>query len=715
MVSRNTSNPSENALTAVIAAYPPEDAQRILQAENWCREHDVSGLAAGAGEVAVTLAHLALDADTVIAGLCIYLPQELLGVEGEVARRFGLSVAHLLDGAGRMDDLAALVNDAHGQHHDAGQAERLRKMLLAMVDDIRVVLVKLAERGHALRLALDAPEEQRLAIAREIRDIYAPLANRLGVWQIKWEMEDIAFRILEPDTYRKIARLLDEKRTDREGYIQTVIAALEHEMTAAGLRAQVMGRPKHIYSIYNKMRKKKLDFSELYDVRAVRVLVPEVKDCYAVLGIVHNLWQPIPGEFDDYISHPKGNFYRSLHTAVVGPEDKAVEVQIRTFDMHQHAEYGVAAHWRYKEGTRNEGRFDEKIAWLRQLLEWKRDLVDAELVEQFRTELDDTIYVLTPQGKVIDLPRGATPIDFAYHVHTELGHRCRGAKVDGSIVPLTHALTNGCRVEIISAKQGGPSRDWLSGGFVRSGRARTKIRAWFKAQDVTLVISQGRALVERDMRRLGIADTNLDDLAKRYHFDRTDDFFLAVGRGDIGLRQLGAVLRDYLAPSEQPEQLLPIRHATAQAPAGILVEGVDNLLTSLAKCCKPAPPDEILGFVTRGRGVSIHRRGCPVAHHLAEKQPERMIPAEWGQDDGHAYPVDLEIVGSDLQRLLRELSELFAREKTNVTAVQTLHRAGGVKLGFTVEIHDGDHLQRLLLKARELPNVQTATRKAAEA
>jgi GTP pyrophosphokinase len=663
---------------------------------------------------ALILSHLRLDWETLAATVLQTSPRF-----GDYAERlkaeFGSGVVDLLDGVARMSEIQAITGELPAKREEkAAQLEGLRKMLLAMVQDIRVVLVALASRSHALRYALAQRDRTDLPrLARETLDIFAPLANRLGVWQLKWEMEDLAFRALEPELYKRIVRLLNERRTDREVYIGQVIALLQRELSDAGIRAEVTGRPKHIYSIYKKMGRKEVDFQELHDVRAVRVLVDDIKDCYGALGIVHNLLRPIPKEFDDYIAKPKGNDYRSLHTAVIGPEGKAVEVQIRTFDMHQHAELGVAAHWRYKEGGKADSGYDNKIAWLRQILAWKDEVPDAgELALQFKTELfQDTVYVLTPQGKVVDLPKGATPIDFAYAVHTELGHRCRGARVDGAMVPLNFPLANGQRVEIVAAKEGGPSRDWLNLGlgYLRSGRARAKVRQWFKNQNLEASLSQGRTVVERELQRLGLSSYNLEKLAEKLNFHKPEELFAAVGRGEIVSRQIQNALREHLAPPSAPQPELPLARPLAPATGkGILIVGLDKLLTVLAKCCKPAPPDPIIGFVTRGRGVMVHRQSCSNVRLLNR---ERLIEAGWGEQSGGLYPIDIIINAADRQGLLRDISEVFSRERINVTAAQTLSQGPTARMQFTLEIDDVHHLGAVLKQIRDVSGVISVARK----
>ncbi len=662
---------------------------------------------------AAILASLRMDHETLAAAILHGVPACLAEWPEKVAREFGRGVFDLVQGVERMGQVRLLPDSSAPKPSGAAaQAEGLRKMLLAMAEDIRVVVIKLAERAQTLRYVVGRDVPGREEIARETMEIFAPLANRLGVWKAKWELEDLSFRILKPDVYKHVAKLLDERRVDRERYIAEVLGILKRELSKTGIRAEVAGRPKHIYSIYKKMQRKQVEFGEIYDARALRILVEDVKDCYAALGVVHNLWTPIPKEFDDYIARPKGNDYRSLHTAVVGPEGKALEIQIRTQEMHQQAELGFAAHWRYKEGARHDTRHDEKIAWLRQLLDWKEEVADAqELAEQFRSALfEDTVYVLTPQGRVIDLPKGSTPIDFAYHLHTDLGHRCRGAKVDGQIVPLTYQLKNAQRVEIVAAKQGGPSRDWLNpaAAYLKSGRGRAKVRQWFKNQEHDLALAQGRVTVEQEIRRQGLSAVNFDKLAEKFGFGKSEDFLLAVARGDIKSPQLTAGLRED-APAEAEPELIT-RKSAASSGEGVLVSGVDKLLTVLARCCKPAPPDPIIGFVSRGRGVTIHRENCPSVARLSESGRERLIPADWGTARGALYPVAIRVDAQDRQGLLRDISDVLSRERINVTATQTLSRNERARMHFTVEITDGAQLARVLLQIRDVPGVVGAVR-----
>ena len=674
-------------------------------------------LLAHALATADTLLQLKLDPETVAAGLAFRCLEIAPDCAERLRARLGRTVTDLAEGVLRMVQIGALSSRQPAAPRSADQAvqlEALRKMLLAMVQDVRVVLIKLADHTQLLRDAVGTEDEAlRRPIAELTRDIFAPLANRLGVWQLKWELEDLAFRVLEPDVYRQVARMIDEKRADRERYIDGVMALLRGELARAGIAAEVTGRPKHIFSIYRKIQAKHIDFEALYDVRAVRILVDGVKDCYAALGLVHHLWSPIPKEFDDYIARPKSNNYRSLHTAVIGPEGKAFEVQIRTHEMHQHSELGVAAHWRYKEGSRHEDGYDRKIAWLRQILEWKDEVGDAgELAEQFRSGLfDDTIYVLTPQGRVIDLPKGATPIDFAYHVHSELGHRCRGAKVDGAMVPLNRPLQNGQQVEILAAKQGGPSRDWLNPqlGYLKSQSARAKVRQWFNRQNYEAEVAQGRALLEKEQQRHGKTALNLDKLAGEFGFSATNDFLADIGRGEIGPKQLhDALVKDVALPPPPAVEPLIARKPRAGAGDSVLVVGVDKLLTQPARCCKPAPPEPIIGFVTRGRGVSVHRADCANVKRL---DPERMVSAEWGEAAGASFPVDIEIDAIDRTGLLRDISEVLSRERINVTATNTLSSDLSARMRFTVEVTDLEQLRRVLGMIRQVRGVVRAVRR----
>lgn len=698
-----------------VAHLDDQSRQVLQQVVEYVRQAtpDASSVAKETSEI---LLDLALDHECVAAAWLVPHLRAHPESARQLRERFGARMIDLAEGVLRMGEIGALSGKALAPERPEAQAmqlEALRKMLLAMVQDVRVVLIKLADHLRELRAIVRSVDTARqMELAGLTRDIFAPLANRLGVWQIKWELEDLSLRLLEPDSYKRIARLLDEKRQDREHYIENVVAQLKGELTRAGIAAEVTGRPKHIASIHRKMKSKALDFEGLYDVRAVRVLVQDIKDCYTVLGIVHSLWSPLPKEFDDYIAKPKANNYRSLHTAVIGPEGKSVEVQIRTREMHEHSELGVAAHWQYKEGGRADRGYQEKIAWLRQVLEWKDEVSDAgELAEQFRTGLfEGTVYVLTPQGRVVDLPKGSTPVDFAYHVHTELGHRCRGARVDGVMVPLNTALANGQQVEVITAKQGGPSRDWLNPqlGFLKSQGARSKVRQWFNRLNLESDMAQGRIVLEKELQRRGLSRTNLDQLAADMGFERLGDLLSGMGKGEIGPKAIDDALKPEDPAAAEEETAIITRRPTRGGGGGVLVVGVDKLLTSPAKCCRPAPPEPIVGFVTRGRGVSVHRADCA---NLARLDPERRIAAEWGEPGTATFPVEIIVDAVDRTGLLRDISEVLSRERINVTATRTNSTDLSARMRFTVEIINLDQLQRVLALIREVKGVVGAARR----
>jgi GTP pyrophosphokinase len=656
---------------------------------------------------------LRADPDLLAAAYLFGIHDVLRDADDWLRGRFGATVAQLV---GDLRQLMRLSEATRARGEAAAQAEGLRKMLLAMVNDVRVVLLRLASRQQTLRwycarkgAGVDA--EMQAAIARETLDLYAPLANRLGVWQLKWALEDLAFRLLEPETYRQLARLLDEKRVERERFIAEAMAQVRSRLAAAGIRAEVSGRPKHIVSIWNKMRAKQLPFDEIYDVRALRVIVDEVAQCYQVLSLVHEMWSPVEGEYDDYIARPKANGYQSLHTVVRDAAGRPLEIQIRTRQMHESAELGVAAHWRYKEGGRRAvDSGEERLAWLRRLLAWRAE-VDRPLPA---AKADERIYVLTPAGRVVELPAGATPIDFAYHVHTELGHRCRGARVDGALVPLNRPLASGQTVEIIAAKSGGPSRDWLNPelGYLASARSRQKVRHWFNLLELEQSIAAGRAVIERELQRLGRTAVKLDDLARRLGFASVDELSVAASKEEFSLRGIEQALAT--APLAEPPPLAgraEVGKAAARGKGGVLVVGVDSLMTQLARCCRPVPPDEIIGFVTRGRGVSVHRAGCSNAAALSERHPERLIEVTWGSAADAAYPVDVVVLAQDRAALLRDVSEVFAREKLNVIAVNTASRRGEAQMHFTVEVADAASLRRALSQIAEVPGVYAARRR----
>nr|WP_237726158.1 bifunctional (p)ppGpp synthetase/guanosine-3',5'-bis(diphosphate) 3'-pyrophosphohydrolase [Variovorax sp. CF313] len=664
------------------------------------------------------------------ASYLVYSCQHLNRPQEVIAKVFGDNFAALAVETTKLVRVQEQARSASQGHHVEGagaQTENVRKMLLAFSRDLRVVMLRLASRLQTLRHAAASKQPAPESVARESLQVFAPLANRLGIWQVKWEIEDLSFRFLEPETYKLIARLLDEKRIEREGHIEQLRSQLEHELQAEGVKATVQGRPKNIYSIVKKMRGKSLDFEQVFDILALRVVVPDVKDCYAALAWVHSHFQPIDEEFDDYIARPKPNGYQSLHTVVRelvdGKAGKPIEIQIRTEEMHDHAEHGVAAHWAYKEaghkgyaGVWASGEYDAKIAVLRQLLAWERDLSGGL---QGQGLFDDRIYVLTPDAAIVELPQGATPVDFAYTVHTTLGHRCRGARVDGAMVPLNTPLSNGQTVEIIAAKEGGPSRDWLNAelGYLASHRARAKVRAWFNAQITHETVARGREAVEKLLQREGKTAVRLEDLASQLGFKSADHLFEVVGKDEFSLRNIETLLRPP-EPAPGPDDGVLIKKARGSEKSGkggVLVVGVSSLMTQLAKCCKPAPPDAIRGFVTRGHGVSVHRGDCSNFRTMAAKDGERVIDVEWGVAkkgaDAPVYAVDVAVEAADRQGLLRDISDVFAREKMNVIGVQTQSIKGTAWMTFTVEIADAARLTQVLGLVTAVIGVRSARRR----
>ena len=595
------------------------------------------------------------------------------------------------------------------------QSEALRKMLLAIVSDVRLVLVRIAEQLYRLRRARKAPRAMQQALAQETREIYAALANRLGVWQLKWELEDFAFRYLDPDTYLGIAKALKEKRVEREEFIQSVKATLDSELEKHQVVASVSGRPKHIYSIWRKMQNKGLGLDSLYDIRAVRILVDDVNACYAALGIVHNLWSYIPGEFDDYIANPKENDYRSLHTAIVGPDGKTVEVQIRSQEMHQHAELGVAAHWRYKEGSASRAAFDQKIRFLRQLLEPTDD--DADLLEQIRGDFfEDRVYAVSPKGDIVELPPQATPLDFAYHVHTQVGHRCRGAKVNGRIVPLTYRVQNGDQVEIITGRQSQPSRDWVSPklGYLASSRARAKVRNWFRHQDREQHQRQGREILDREIARLNVKGVATEDIAKQLKQDSNDALYIALGAGDLTSASIATALQNLRGAGLPPKR--PRRHSRRRdtKPNSIAITGVGDLMCNFARCCRPVPPEPIIGYITQGRGVSIHRQDCGNFLGLHQRYPERTLETSWGESDAASYPVDLTLHAFDRSGLIRDITAVLANEEAKVMDLKSHADKESLQviMELSVEIRDLPTLSTAITRLEQLPNVVSVRRKA---
>jgi GTP pyrophosphokinase len=728
--SLNTSLPDGASLEKISAGLQPADVERIRRAVEYI-EPIYADNRLGTGEevfrhvigMALIATALRLDVDSRLAALLFAVHQFHSDAKERIEKEFSLDVAKLVSGLQRLNGLRLIAPTASSSMFDVRtQPEVLRKMVLGMSEDIRVVLLRLASRTQTLRFYTEHPGPDRDETARESLDIYAPLANRLGVWELKWELEDLSFRFLNHDAYRQIARQIDEKRSERENFIAETIALLKKECENAGVQAEIYGRPKHIYSIWKKMRAKQVPLEEIYDLRAIRVIVDHVRDCYTVLGIVHQMWTPVAKEFDDYITKPKGNLYQSLHTAVITEDKRPLEVQIRTWEMHEHAELGVAAHWRYKEGVRGTDKQDsygDKVALLRDLLSWRNEIADASnWIEQFkRAALDDTIYVLTPQGRVVDLPRGATPIDFAYHIHTQIGHRCRGAKADGALVALNKPLASGQTVEIITAKQGGPSRDWLNPqlGYLQTSRARHKAKQYFTALDEAQTIVEGRAFVQRELQREGATQANIDALATQLGFDGADAMFLAAGRNELSQHAIKQALRGPDAEPEPAPEFVPRKSKAGGKNDGVLIVGMDKLLTQLGRCCKPAPPDLIQGYITRGKGISIHRVQCPNFAGMARLNPERVIAANWGeklpaQESGSVYPVDIVVECEDRTGLLRDITEILSRETINVTAVNTMLRKGKASMHFTIEVGGVSKLQYALKLICEIPSVLSARR-----
>ena len=681
----------------------------LVEALQACASHAVPE--AECCDVLELLDMLGCDAQTQAAALWFELARVDPALWATQGAKLPAELQRLVGGQQAAEQVWAL----HAQRAPEGAAEGLRRLLLAIVRDLRVVFVLLARQLARMRAAAARPPEQSAALARLTRDIHAPLANRLGIWQLRWELEDLAFRFLQPDVYKRIAKLLDERRTDREGFIRDALDELQQALVAAGIRAELAGRPKHIYSIWKKMQRKALDFSDLYDIRAVRVLVDNVTDCYAALGVVHARWPHLPGEFDDYIARPKANGYRSLHTAVLGPAGRTLEVQIRTHEMHRANELGVAAHWRYKEGGSGDAEFEAKIAWMRKLLE-PRGEDDNALAADLHTELlEDRVYLLTPKGEVFDLARGATVLDFAYMVHTEVGHRCRGAKVNGRIVPLTFQPQSGDRVEILTTKVADPSRDWLSPhhGYLHTARARDKVRAWFRriAHDANLAV--GRSMFERELKRLALSTADVAKLPAHFHLKNHDELLVALALGEISPGQIARVLQEAAQPPEMTQSAPPVtaRPATLDHTA-LSIEGIGNLLTTLARCCQPLPGDAVRGFITRGRGVSVHRTDCGSLARLARRDPDRVIEVSWGSAASQAYEVDVEIRGYDRKGLQKDVTSVISNAATHIIASSSrmFARTGEVEMRFTLRVRDFEQLSTLLGKLHALPNVVEARR-----
>lgn len=671
-------------------------------------------------EMVEILAGFRADQDSLVAAALYRAVREDQLALSKVADMFGRKVASLVEGVIRMGEVSKNLSadttaEVLGSHEN--QLEALRKMLVSIIDDVRVVLIKLAERACAIKEAKHQDDARKESVALEVQSVYAPLAHRLGIGHIKWELEDLSFRYLYPAEYKRIAKLLDEKRLDRQQFIDDVIELLKQRMAEINIHADVTGRAKHIYSIWRKMRRKNIPFDEVYDVRAVRILVDEPMQCYAVLGIVHNLWHPVPNEFDDYISNPKSNGYQSLHTAVVGPQGRALEIQIRTHKMHEDAELGVCAHWKYKgtDLSSNSSSYEEKLQWLRTILDFNEVQGDLEsLSAQVRNDIEqDRIYVFTPEGHVVDLPVNATAVDFAYRVHTEIGHRCRGAKVNGRIISLVTPLKTGDKVEILTAKEGAPSRDWLHPtlGYVNTSRARAKIQSWFRKEDRGNNLEAGRALLSKQLKRLGIEESSLDleAIAARFNFVNIDDVYVSLGAGDIQLSRVLRVIDDIHGldgePSPRPIRVKKSRHKAADNDVHIL--GVGQLLTQMAKCCSPIPGDEIVGYITQGRGVSVHRQDCINMVQHSVDEPERVVEVSWGEELDNLYPVNIQVRAYDRTGLLNDITALIANEKVNLLAMNTLSTKenNSAMIRFTIEVGELSVLSRLLHRINQLPNV----------
>ncbi|GGE75832.1 GTP diphosphokinase [Shewanella carassii] len=681
-------------------------------------------LQAKAREMIEILAPLNMDIETLQAAILFVFFEVGIVDEAKLTEDFGPELATLVNSVKTMDAIGALKvgNDSRSSEP---QIDNIRKMLLAMVEDVRAVVIKLAERVCLLRAVKNDDEETRVLLAREIADIYAPLANRLGIGQLKWELEDISFRYLHPETYKEIAKQLDGKRLDREVFIDNFVNQLQTRLDEEDIRAKVYGRPKHIYSIWRKMRGKQLKFDELFDVRAVRIVTDRLQDCYGALGVVHTLWHHIPREFDDYIANPKPNGYQSIHTVVVGPEGKTVEIQIRTQQMHEDAELGVAAHWKYKEGNHSgkQSGYEEKINWLRKILQWQEDVVESgNLVEEIRAQVfEDRVYVFTPSGEVVDLPAGSTVLDFAYYIHSQVGHKCIGAKVDGRIVPFTYQVETGERIEIITSKHPNPKRDWLNPnlGYIKTSRARSKIQHWFKQQDRDKNLVAGREMLEAELARVGLTLKDVGSAIERFNMTNMDDLLAAIGGGDVRLNQVVNHVQSRLRTQEpsDEEAVEELVKKGQQKPIGanrgqIEVNGVGNLMSHLARCCQPVPGDEIFGFITKGRGISVHRADCEQVKELMRAHPERVVDVVWGENYSGGYKIRIRVVANDRTGLLRDLTSVLAAEKSNVLAMSSSsdlkNQTAAIEL--EMELYNLDGLSRVISKLTQVDGVIEARR-----
>lgn len=671
------------------------------------------------GQEMVEILHeLNMDDETLQASL-VYPYCELHELDDEqIETEFGKGIRHLISGVRRMDAIKSLHSRA-GKKADEGQIDNIRRMLLAMVEDVRTVLIKLAERICTLQKIKQEDEEMRVLVARECATIYAPLANRLGIGQLKWELEDLSFRYLHPDTYKQVAKLLDERRADREQYIEDFVTNMQLELDKVGIKAKVYGRPKHIYSIWKKMQKKHLDFEQLYDIRAVRIIAERLQDCYSALGVVHSMFKHIPHEFDDYIATPKPNGYQSIHTVVAGPKGRSVEIQIRTHQMHQDAELGIAAHWKYKEGVSTErSAYEDKINWLRKILLWQEEVAESgDLVEELRSQVfDDRVYVFTPKGDVIDLPLGSTPLDFAYYIHSNVGHRCIGAKISGRIVPFTYQLETGDQVEVLTGKTPNPSRDWMHPGlgYVHSSRARAKIHTWFKKQDKEKNQQAGKEILDRELHKVNGTLKEAKKACERFNLNSIEDLYAAIGGGDVRVMQVVNYLQQLGAP---PPQIDPRVKTTASKPPkrskdSIVVEGVGNLMSQIAKCCQPLPGDPIQGYITVGRGVSVHRDDCDQLSNLLDQHPERQIEVNWADDLHGAFRANLDVYSADRDGILRDITTVLANEKTTLLGVNSLSNTndGTAKIKLKLEVKDLNSLSRVTARLNQIKGVSDVMR-----
>ncbi|MCW5876378.1 MAG: bifunctional (p)ppGpp synthetase/guanosine-3',5'-bis(diphosphate) 3'-pyrophosphohydrolase [Anaerolineales bacterium] len=716
-----------NLLEALPERYTPADQELLQRAYRFAAKAH-KGQMRVSGEpyinhclaVAIILAELHVPPVVVAAGLLHDTVEDTSVTMQDLRKEFGDEVAKLVDGVTKLSHLPR-VSRMGGGKNGADEVDRsrgadlasetLRKTFLAMGEDVRVVMIKLADRVHNMRTLGYLPEEKRRRIARQTLDIFAPLANRLGIWQLKWELEDLAFRHSDPETYKQIAASLADRRSEREKQLENIVTKLEDLLAQEDIKAEITGRPKHLYSIYTKMRRKGVGIENVMDLRAVRIIVPDVPSCYQTLGLIHTHWRPVPGEFDDYIAAPKDNFYQSLHTAVIYDDGRPLEVQIRTHEMHEQAEYGIAAHWRYKEGRPQDQEYERRVVWLRQIMDWMQDVDDAgQFVDTMKTDVfSDRVYAFTPRGDIIDLPTGATPLDFAYHVHTDVGHRCRGAKVNGKLVSLDYQLKTGDQVEILTTKRGGPSRDWLNTSLrlLNTERARSKVRHWFKRQDQEQNIANGRAHFEREMRRLGMVEPDAEGMAKEAGFKHAVDLYEALGTGDLSMGRL--INRLNLEREEKVVDIVEVHSPIPQVGGdAISVVGLKGLLTQFGKCCKPVPGDEIVGYITRGRGATIHRRDCP--NMLRIRDRERLVQVSWGEPKS-TYPVAVRILAYDRDGLMRDVSTVIAEEGISMSQVKVeVSKRNEATFDLILNVDNIGQLSRVLARVENLPNILEARR-----